>query len=428
MVSSTLPSPTKVAHLSYADHAKKAQSIKSPISTHPHRIGVQSLPTASGISDPSSDQSVSTSKTTSSHPVVDAKSDPGVNPIRYTDSSSLSSSTTDTSNGRIANGDTRASSDLAEKALSVVAAHTSSQRSPVVNVWNLRKQQLAAARAALTTALAKETSLESQAVSPSSESMSQTHVLNISASKSSSAPNTSHGPSALMNGVTLTSQGAEHDPFVVRSGVNIMKTLPPPVNDTDNWPQVGKSAALIQPNANPASRVDDSAIRNESEGDQVSTNMSRKSAFLIFLDPFDSLPCNPRYSCSFFSATINYFQYHSSFLLRLEPQAKRLNGYPYLPKNFKLLLMRLPNLPNDLAEREHLMQITHIWELVRAVTPLVDLLLGRHNHEVGVTQHRCLLLNLEFKVVQKVYNPAHIFLESDDYRLTTHMELPGRAL
>jgi la-related protein 1 len=280
MVSPTPSSPTKVPHLSYADHAKKAQNIKSSISTQPHRIVLQSLPSTSDILASSSDQLVSPSKSVPGTPAVDVKSDSGANLIRYTDSRFHSPSSTDTSNVKTINSDPRANSDLAEKALSVVAAHTSSQKSPVVNVWNVRKQQLAAARAALTTALAKDIPWESQAVSLSSELTSQSTLPSISTFKSSSAPapNTSHGPSAMTNGVTSTSQKAEHDPFVVRTGVRTMKPLPPPVDDTDSWPEVGKSAAFTQPNANVVTRVDDSVTHNESEGDQVSTTMSRKSA------------------------------------------------------------------------------------------------------------------------------------------------------
>ena len=274
MVSPTISSPTKVPPLSYADHAKKAQNIKSPISPQLNRTPVQSLSTTSGTLAPFSSPPL---KPVAPPLALDLDSDPALNVVTLTDHHSPSAS-----NVKTINGDTRANNDLASKALSVVAAHTSSQKSPVLNVWNVRKEQLAAARAALTEALAKELPPEPQALLPSSDSaLPQNTVPSIAAfnSPTAPAPNSSHGPSALLNGVT----SEDHDPFTVRTTIRSTRPLPPPVDDTDNWPEVGKAPTSTHSTANPSvTHPDDSAVRNGSEGDQIPTTIiSRKSASLF---------------------------------------------------------------------------------------------------------------------------------------------------
>ena len=263
MLSHSIPSPQKVLPLSYADHAKKAQNIRSPISPHPSPILAHSVHSTSG----------SPSKLLSNLPAVDAKSDV-IDHVTPTDSSD------DTL--KPINGDTRASNALLAKALSVVAAHTSSQKIPVANVWNIRKEQLAAARAALIKALEKESPQESQEVSTSSEPPSPQNTAPSVCLTSSSAPNTSHDLSRTLNGVTSTRQDDKHDPFIIRTIVKTRSTNPPPppVDDADSWPEVGKAAVSTHSAANTTAVHLDNATRNKPENDQIP---ARKSAFYPFI-------------------------------------------------------------------------------------------------------------------------------------------------
>jgi hypothetical protein len=415
------PTISKVQLLSYADHAKKAQNIKSPIS--PLR----------GIA-PSTTATSATSASPLKAPLaMDVKSDSTL------DDPPPSGPSLKTINGA---GDTRANNnDLAAKALSVVAAHTSSQKSPVVNVWNIRKEQLAAARAALSKALAKEIPPESQDISASSESTSPHNTVpSITPFKSPSAPNTPHGPSAMVNGVTTTAQQEEHqqeehDPFIVRTSLETTRTttkhFPPPVNDTDSWPEVGKAAASTHSTTNPMPihHLGNSVTRNGLENDQIPASMSRKSASLSTLSSSLSNLYSIIHLFLFFYA-INICRFCLLIvisLILLHPQVKKLNGCLYRPKNFKILRMPSP-IQNDKAGKPPSIQTAHIQDRVQASIQLTDLPLGQLNRIVEGTPHRSLLLTLEFKVAQKVYNPAHVFLEKDAYRPMTRLELADREL
>jgi len=103
---------------------------------------------------------------------------------------------------------------LAVKALDIVAAHTK----PTVNVWNLRTEKMAAARATAKsyTPSTSRPSLDTQA---------------------GSGPTSSH-----INSKLNTTIKQNRDPFIVHASVH-----PPPtaarIQDPDeNWPEVGKSA------------------------------------------------------------------------------------------------------------------------------------------------------------------------------------------
>jgi la-related protein 1 len=266
------PSP-RVQHLSYADQAKKAQNIKS---THSVTLNVPSTSVISATNPLSN--TLTDSLAVNATVDVAAPADPP-----------RSSSATDATNVRTNNGDTRANNNnLATKALSVVAAHTSSQKLPAANVWSIRKEQLAAARSALTMALAKEIPPASQDVSASSGSTSPQNTLpSITAkSPSTSAPNTSNVSNTAVNGMTSTGQEEAHDPFIVRPNLGTTRTakaLPPPVDDTDSWPEVGKAAktAAASTHSTIPTILGDSVTRNEN--DQSPAGMSRKSASLSSL-------------------------------------------------------------------------------------------------------------------------------------------------
>lgn len=214
-----------------------------------------------------------------------------------------------------------------------MAAHTSSQKSPVVNFWNIRKEQLAAARAALTKALAKEIPPERQSehVSSSSESIpsqsTEPSVMNLGSS-SISAHNTSH---AMINGVTSMEHEEEHDPFIVRTNVKITrssKPLLPSVHDTDTWPEVGKTAASNRLVANTVAIHLDDATRNKAEADPISTSVSRKSASLSYRLLSYSLLFESVTYVTFVPRSMRYHSCQPLLISFFEPQMKKLNGCP----------------------------------------------------------------------------------------------------
>ncbi|KAF9456866.1 hypothetical protein BDZ94DRAFT_1314732 [Collybia nuda] len=285
MVSPSISSPPKVLPLSYADRAKKAQNIRSPISLQPHRIAVQTVPnTTPEISAP---LLASPSKPTSNSTNVDDTPDfPAVTVSTFSSHPPTSPTAPSIS---LTNGVKYSSNDLAEKALSIVAAHTSlPPKSPVVNVWNVRKEQMAAARSPATAS--SHISASQSMPLPQKASLLPNQPKTPTKSPQDSVPNSLHGPSAsaATNGVPVVPPSVEYDPFVVRISTKPthaqIPSLPPSV-DTDIWPEVGKfTAAPISNTAVPGQASDltsnsreENQSNNGSGSEQLSTSASRKS-------------------------------------------------------------------------------------------------------------------------------------------------------
>lgn len=356
MVSPSVSSPPKIPPLSYADRAKKAQNIRSPISLQPHRIVVQTLPSTSATSDSSSPFLTSPSKDsklTLNPASVDYT--PHFPPVPTSTVSSHPPTSPTVPSASLTNGVKHASKDLAEKALSIVAAHTKPLKSPVVNVWNVRKEQMAAARSPIT---ASSHMSASQSV-PLLPKPSFSHDQPTASSKPprDSAPRYLHGPSAsaATNGVPVVPPPVEYDPFVVRIFTEPTRvqipSLPPSV-DTNIWPEVGKLATASTshpvvsgqaPDLTSNSREENQSS-NGSGSDQLSAAVSRKSAFLFFVfvgstSPVSSPPIFLNFCPLFELRRMGKLTRMCSVLLfyPLNPQVKKPNGFQYLLKSFKPL-------------------------------------------------------------------------------------------
>ncbi|GLB39278.1 hypothetical protein LshimejAT787_0604400 [Lyophyllum shimeji] len=259
MASPSVSSQHKSPPLSYADRAKKAQNIKSPIS---HRSNAQSLPPPATTKAVLSPHAPSSSAPKSTSNPVDVSHPQHGPPTAAPASPPAAAQTGQSTDLKTPESAKRPSADLAAKALSIVAAHTADRKVPVVNIWNLRMEQRAAAHA--------KPDLGSQSQPPASQTSPASSKSSLPADrlppKSSSskipldsAPKTVHGPSAghAVNGVT---------PLAA-----------PPQTDIETWPEVGKS--LTPTTATESKKESENGVAKGSDGDSTSANTStsRKS-------------------------------------------------------------------------------------------------------------------------------------------------------
>ncbi|RDB16034.1 hypothetical protein Hypma_003441 [Hypsizygus marmoreus] len=280
MASPSISSQPKNPPLSYAERAKKAQNIRSPISLQPPRTVVHSIPSPNGPAAASSSFLPSISAPRSSQDNVDHSLSHSNDtfpsqPLLH----SPTALTTDGSSSHSTSSAKRTSNDLAAKALSIVAAHTAPVKSPVVNIWQLRKEQMAAARSVPQQNPSKTPVSQSVAIPVRSTIPTDSTSSKPLPPKTphDSAPSIPHGPSATakVNGVTPAQPAVENDPFVVRISAKParvqMPSVPPPVSDSESWPEVGKSTpASIAPGVapEPPEGKDGTEAINGSEHDQ----------------------------------------------------------------------------------------------------------------------------------------------------------------
>ncbi|KAF5380054.1 hypothetical protein D9615_006132 [Tricholomella constricta] len=241
MVSPSNSSQPKNPPLSYADSAKKAQNIKSPISHHTLAQSVSITAPANANSNPLDSSPLTSKPAQSPAEVTFTSHEPTANPA----SPPPTPRTIEATDAKTPHSTNRPSNDLATKALSIVAAHTAAPKGPTVNVWSLRMEQMAAAARSV-----PQPATQSHLPAPQSISMPpkpafpadrQSTKFQSLKAPTDSAAKTALGPSAKTapNGVTLP---VYHDPFVVRMDIDHVRaqTVPPPI-DTESWPEVGRS-------------------------------------------------------------------------------------------------------------------------------------------------------------------------------------------
>ncbi|KAF8632868.1 hypothetical protein AX17_004716 [Amanita inopinata Kibby_2008] len=247
MVASSVSSPPDNAQqLSWAERAKKAQNIKSPYSVQPQRIVIQSV-SSSGATQPSPNANSSPSSHPSSTEASNHTSPPDSSSASTTAQSSSQPSHPHTPPNGIAHtvphdSDPKQTSTLAP----TTPAQAPVQKSPVVNVWNLRMEQMAAARSAShRTAPSSSTSQPA----PISSRPSQDASTNGTQSRHSIEPPQSAHPESAAAGSSATpaaalAQDADDDPFVVRIFPNRDRNplAAPTLDDSEAWPEVGKSS------------------------------------------------------------------------------------------------------------------------------------------------------------------------------------------
>ncbi|KAG5644339.1 hypothetical protein DXG03_008636 [Asterophora parasitica] len=263
MVSPSTSSLPKNPPLSYADRAKKAQSIRSPISHHTH-VQFTTSAVVSCLSPPDLSNSSSTYKPVEVAPkVLEHKPTPPPGP------STTDSSKTQTHHTPHSTSTPRTSSDLATKALSIVVAHTDAPKVPAVNVWSLRMEQMAAR--------ATPSQPPPQSQLPASQSMPIPPKSALSLDKPHQSQAQSSNLSAANVHGLMSTVPVHHDPFIVRTNINPAR--PVTAIDTESWPEVGKSIPLTATasehhgsgSGSPTSAAP--AIETNSAG----TNASRKS-------------------------------------------------------------------------------------------------------------------------------------------------------
>lgn len=295
MVSLSISSP-KTPPLSYADRAKKAQNIRSPNSVHQQRSVVQSVTTPT-----SSSSTVSSPPLPFSH--EELKPNTNSSSIICGSSHVLSSNSLDDSSPIPPTGDAlvanppdatqRASNNLANRALSIVAAHTTPQASSAVNTWStFKEQQPIAVRSTPHHNSLQNSTSHDMPSPPTSVIFEEQASLRPSLPSHSPRDPTSKagtGPSATtsLNGRTLAPLPVEHDPFVVRiyakqAHVQI-PLVAPPVIDSDNWPEVGESVPSSTLVRGGVSSVERTTSKGDVEtrsnkGEKASSNNNRKSA------------------------------------------------------------------------------------------------------------------------------------------------------
>jgi len=240
--------------LSYADRAKKAQNTRPQHPPSAQRVGSQGASTFASTTAASTSGAASGSSATSSV----AKSSPAISaeptPASSTQAASRPASPPHSDSNL--NGDVKKASADSQLPDSVPQTESESTPkaapapapAPAVNVWSLRKEQMAKTRSNQ----AASTSTSIQKASPNSGS-GQSESLLLRSGETSIA--TASGPSALQNvtnkrtsppmatGSVVPNGGVsehvsgEDEAFIVRP------RAPLALDDAESWPEVGKSAS-----------------------------------------------------------------------------------------------------------------------------------------------------------------------------------------
>lgn len=278
MVSSTINSSAKTTSLSYAERAKKAQNTGSSAFAPPQSTVAQLQSTS-----PARIRNPSTSTLSFSNPTtprsVDVRSGSSVSLTVGLSSQSPQPLASDAPNHfQSVNGNTHTAQNLASDALSIVAIHAA-QKTPVANIWNLRKEQLAAARSAphhTPSIPGQDPSLKG--VMQDSQTV---NALPSSSSLLDAAPNSphAHGPLPMTpsRGVTPP-EAPDDDPFVVRvPRVRPHIPLYSTQDDKESWPEVGQAVSPASRTAAPITQTEPKLGSND-EAETPPASTARKSA------------------------------------------------------------------------------------------------------------------------------------------------------
>ncbi|KAF9446576.1 hypothetical protein P691DRAFT_173364 [Macrolepiota fuliginosa MF-IS2] len=277
MVAPSLSPTAKTPSLSYAERAKKAQNIRSPIGVNqpqPSRISQPPPPPISVASSLSSASGSSAKSTSAARP---PSSSPAFVHASTSQPQTPNATAVSESKITIINGNSNLpSSSTSKPALaSVIEPQFSPQKQSPVNVWDRRKEELAARNAPqpkpTTTALQSSTSISRS-------------TTNASTSASHLSQNDSPSHVAETKQPLSTSHPADDDdPFIVRQSRAPRPQAPvtPPTLLTENvedWPEVGKTvpapAAPAAANSTEVSKSDEPQATN---GETAQTGAARKS-------------------------------------------------------------------------------------------------------------------------------------------------------
>ncbi|EPQ53448.1 hypothetical protein GLOTRDRAFT_139687 [Gloeophyllum trabeum ATCC 11539] len=241
--------------LSYAERAKKGHSAKLPKA-------------ASSQQHPTASQNHSISSTATAPSVVASTSSTDMTGSSGSKASSPLSSVDMTPGSQQAKGSAEPSAGVLEAGESSSSAQSQSSpvKSPPVNVWNVRKEQMAQAFAQSRSPqkpAAASSPVHINGTGPSYPPLSHSSG-QIQASMSTSRP-------PALNGTSVNVKDAvEDDPFVVKPRTRLPPTppasLPPSVEDVESWPEVGKS---IQPS--PPGEVEKTEEKRPGETSQPAT-------------------------------------------------------------------------------------------------------------------------------------------------------------
>lgn len=239
---------------SYAERARKAQNARSSpqvaqqrsISQNASSSTAGSTTTAaasSAAARPSAHTPPSTASKTpaSSHPVNDARSSTTSHPPPSSSSKSATPPAADHPVEPRSNGDVNQNADSAISAPS--AAVQKQAPAPSVNVWAMRKEQMAArgiSQPPANAAFPLPSESSASLLVPSQSSSSPSTLLPSTSGTSSSSKPSLAVPAS--NG-HLAPPSAHDDPFVVRPGRSPPILSPPAIDDAESWPEVGQAAA-----------------------------------------------------------------------------------------------------------------------------------------------------------------------------------------
>ena len=278
--------------LSYAERVKKAQNAKPSAQSAPQRsVSQGAFPMISAAS--SSAVRPAAAPTPSAAPLKATPSTPLSSDSRISSAAPLSSSSKPTMppshdvaleprpNGDLTSqpgSDSGASAPNSAPAPKQAAA-------PPVNVWNVRKEQMARVltQSRPSQSLPSSQSAPSALLSPTKESFQEISLVPpVSAIAGADVVSTRTSPAPKTNGHSTPPTTVDYDdPFVVRPGRSpaSLSQTPPAIDDTENWPEVGQAAAAqpITENAKGREGREDDEGKHEREPSQG--HGTRKGAF-----------------------------------------------------------------------------------------------------------------------------------------------------
>lgn len=271
--SSAAPNPP----LSYADRAKKAQNTRPKAQPQAGPQGI-ALPSSSSASTSTPHPGPSTAANASMNVARTARADGNSAPSALSSVKSISGPSSPSRSSANVNGDV--SSTARDSVVSQPQPQgdvtVKSTAAPAVNVWSLRKEQMARVRSS------QGTTASVPVQNSPSPHQADNETLEEVASSSNALQNvTNQRPSTNVPG--RSPANGEDDAFVVRPRASIL----PPSEDTESWPEVGKSVSHTstgsgQAESEPAGQGHErDASREGSQGQ----GPSRKSASFYLCTP-----------------------------------------------------------------------------------------------------------------------------------------------
>ncbi|KAG5653566.1 hypothetical protein H0H81_012255 [Sphagnurus paluster] len=260
MASPSILSQSKSQPLSYADRAKKAQNIKSSISHNTIPPVTHTNPTNIVSNGPALESSPSNPISILGEEAHPSQVSPNPTATPAPTTLPVVQTADDTDEKTTVNAN-RSSNDLATKALSIVAAHTGTSKTP--NVWSLRMERMAA-RPVPRTPHTQPPASQSMPI-PNQPLYPTDHPPATSQSSRAAADS---GPNALLG------------PSAPTASKGVTSLAVPSLIDADNWPEVGKAVAPTITTSEYDSKEENGnngANKHEAELTHSGSGTSRKS-------------------------------------------------------------------------------------------------------------------------------------------------------